>query len=190
MGYGSSVAVSCGVGRRLSSDLAWLWLWLWCRPAAVVLIRLLAWELPYAAGAALKRTKRQINQSVNQSINQVTKSLFLGSVFFHWSTLSTFAPKPGNFNLCGILTGFLCSTGKFSYLVLLDSLQFHINFYCQIVSFRKIELRRRWHLCVIKSSSLWISYHPFIYSGHWVSDSVFWLYQCFSSLAQVIFGTR
>ena len=23
--------MSCGVGRRCSSDLAWLWLWLWCR---------------------------------------------------------------------------------------------------------------------------------------------------------------
>jgi len=30
---------------------------LWCRPAAVALIRPLAWELLYAAGAALKRQK-------------------------------------------------------------------------------------------------------------------------------------
>ena len=29
-------------------------LWLWCRPAAVTLIRLLAWEYPEAAGVALK----------------------------------------------------------------------------------------------------------------------------------------
>ena len=29
-------------------------LWLWCRPAAAVLIRPLAWEPPYATGAALK----------------------------------------------------------------------------------------------------------------------------------------
>ena len=33
---GSSVAVSCGVGRRCSSDLVLLWLW--HRPAAVALI--------------------------------------------------------------------------------------------------------------------------------------------------------
>ena len=26
--YGSGVAMSCGVGHRRSSDLAWLWLWL------------------------------------------------------------------------------------------------------------------------------------------------------------------
>ena len=38
-------------------DLAWLWLWLWRRLAAVVLIPPLAWELPYAAGVALKREK-------------------------------------------------------------------------------------------------------------------------------------
>ena len=29
--------------------------WLWCRPAAAVLIQPIAWELPYAMGAALKR---------------------------------------------------------------------------------------------------------------------------------------
>ena len=32
-------------------------LWLWRRPAAAALIRLLAWELPYAVGVALKRHK-------------------------------------------------------------------------------------------------------------------------------------
>ena len=31
-----------------------LMLWLWRRPSAVALIRPLAWELPYATGAALK----------------------------------------------------------------------------------------------------------------------------------------
>ena len=30
-------------------------LWLWCRPAAAAPIQLLAWELPYAMGGALKR---------------------------------------------------------------------------------------------------------------------------------------
>ena len=28
---------------------------LWCRPAAAALIRPLAWEFPYTAGAAVKR---------------------------------------------------------------------------------------------------------------------------------------
>ena len=34
-------------------------LWLWCRPAAVALIRPLAWELPHASGVALKRPKKK-----------------------------------------------------------------------------------------------------------------------------------
>ena len=41
-------------------DLALLWLW--CRPAAVSTIRPLAWELSYAAGAALKRLNKQTNK--------------------------------------------------------------------------------------------------------------------------------
>ena len=32
-----------------------MWLWLWCRPVVTAPIRPLAWELPYASGAALKR---------------------------------------------------------------------------------------------------------------------------------------
>ena len=49
--------MSCGVGCRHESDPAWLWLW--CRLAAVAPIRPLAWEPPYAAGAALKRQKKK-----------------------------------------------------------------------------------------------------------------------------------
>ena len=33
-------------------------LWLWHRVAATALIRPLAWELPYAAGATVEKTKR------------------------------------------------------------------------------------------------------------------------------------
>ena len=33
-------------------------LWLWCRPAVTALIHPLAWELPYARGAALKGKKK------------------------------------------------------------------------------------------------------------------------------------
>ena len=42
--------MSCGVGRRHGSDPALLWLWR--RLAATAPIRPLAWEPPYAAGAA------------------------------------------------------------------------------------------------------------------------------------------
>ena len=49
--------MSCGVGCRRGSDQEFLWLW--HRPAATAPIRLLAWEPPYAMGAALKRPKRK-----------------------------------------------------------------------------------------------------------------------------------
>ena len=56
-----SVAMNCGVGGRCSLDP--ILLWLWCRPAATAPICPLAWELPYAMGAALggkkKKKKRQ-----------------------------------------------------------------------------------------------------------------------------------
>ena len=45
--------MSCGVGRRRSSDPVLLW----CRPAATAPIGPLAWEPPYAAGVVLKRKK-------------------------------------------------------------------------------------------------------------------------------------
>ena len=46
-----------GVGRRRGSDPTLLWLW--CGPAAGALIQPLAWEPPYAAGAALKRQEKK-----------------------------------------------------------------------------------------------------------------------------------
>ena len=49
--------MSCGVGRRRGSDLALLLLW--SRPAAIALIRPLAWALPYATGAALEKIEKK-----------------------------------------------------------------------------------------------------------------------------------
>ena len=42
----------------LQMQLRAVLLWLWCRSAAAALIQPLAWELPYAAGVALKRKKK------------------------------------------------------------------------------------------------------------------------------------
>ena len=50
--------MSCGVGRRSGSDPALLWLW--GRPVAMAPIRPLAWEPPYAAGAAQEMAKKKI----------------------------------------------------------------------------------------------------------------------------------
>ena len=55
--------MSCGVGRRLGSDPALLWPW--HRPAATAQIRPLAWESPYAEGAARKRQKKKKNLSIH-----------------------------------------------------------------------------------------------------------------------------
>ena len=52
--------MTCGVGCRRGSDPTLLWLWR--RQAATALIRPLAWEPPYAAGAALEMAKRQKDQ--------------------------------------------------------------------------------------------------------------------------------
>ena len=49
-------AVSYGVGCRQGLDSALLWLWR--RLAATAPIRPLAWEPPYATGAALEKAKR------------------------------------------------------------------------------------------------------------------------------------
>ena len=54
--------MSCGVSRRHGSDLVLLWLW--CRLAAIALIGPLAWEPPYASGAALKSKKKKKKPTV------------------------------------------------------------------------------------------------------------------------------
>ena len=53
------VVSSCSMGCRCVLDLVVPSLW--HRPIDEALIQLLAWELPYAAGAALKRTNKQMN---------------------------------------------------------------------------------------------------------------------------------
>ena len=65
---GSSVAISCGVGQRRGLDPTLLWLWR--RPAAVAPIRPLAWELPYATGAALKSQKKKKKKRKEKEISK------------------------------------------------------------------------------------------------------------------------
>ena len=56
--------MSCDLGHRHGSDPAWLWLW--HRPAAEAPIRPLAWELPYAIGAALKSKRKKKKSKQNK----------------------------------------------------------------------------------------------------------------------------
>jgi len=58
------IDMNCGVGHGSGSDLALLWLW--CRLAAAAPMRPLAWEPPYAAGAALKENKNSNNNWRNE----------------------------------------------------------------------------------------------------------------------------
>ena len=48
--------------------------WLWRRPASTAPIRPLAWECPYAMGAALKRQKDK-----KKNLNYFLKKLYLGN---------------------------------------------------------------------------------------------------------------
>ena len=59
--------MSCGVGRSRGLDLALLWL---ChRPAATAPAKSLAWELPFAAGVALKsKTNKQTKNPKNKKL--------------------------------------------------------------------------------------------------------------------------
>ena len=49
--------MSCSVGCRRGSDPTLLWPW--CSPAATAPIGPLAWEPPYAAGAAPEKTEKK-----------------------------------------------------------------------------------------------------------------------------------
>ena len=54
--------MSCGVSRRLGSDLTLLWLWR--RLVAMARIIPLAWEPPYAMDMALKRQKKKKKKKI------------------------------------------------------------------------------------------------------------------------------
>ena len=72
------IAVSCGVGCSHGSDLELLWLW--HSLAAAALFQSLAWELSYAAGAALKKhikTKTNQNKCVSFMIERFDLIQFL-----------------------------------------------------------------------------------------------------------------
>ena len=70
--------MSCGVGRKRSSDPALLWLWR--GPAATAPIGPLPWEPPYAEGAApekAKRPKKQTNKKTHIPLTRQIKGFVL-----------------------------------------------------------------------------------------------------------------
>ena len=74
MGWRSGIAVSCGVGCRRGSDPALLWLWR--RPVATAPIQPLAWEPPYAAGAAQEIATTTTKDKKNKKIKNKIKINF------------------------------------------------------------------------------------------------------------------
>ena len=56
--------MSCGVGRRCGSDLVLLRLW--SSLGATAPIRPLAWEPPYAAGAALEKDNQKNDTGIKE----------------------------------------------------------------------------------------------------------------------------
>ena len=78
-----------GVGSRHCSDLVLLWLWF--RPAVAAPIRPLAWELPYAADAAL-RSKKKLNK--NKTKHRITRT---GTVKYLMTEFNNLPRLPNSF---------------------------------------------------------------------------------------------
>ena len=73
--------MNCGVGRRRGLDPALLWLWR--RLAAPAPIRPLAWEPPYAVGAAQEKGKKTKKKKEREQANKVNDMYTIsGSAFF------------------------------------------------------------------------------------------------------------
>ena len=73
-----SIAVSCGVDCRCSSDSTLLCLW--HRLAATALIQPLAWELPHATGVALKSNNN------NNNNKELTGLISLTHIYTNWNS--------------------------------------------------------------------------------------------------------
>ena len=70
--------MSCAVAFRHGSDPALL---LWLRPAATALIQPLAWVLPYATGAALKKTEKKKEEEERNKKKKKRKEKILKAIW-------------------------------------------------------------------------------------------------------------
>ena len=70
-------------------------LWLWCRPAGAFLIGPLAsWDIPYAAGAALKKKKKELSLEKRETEIGTRYRKRTEGCEVKWAT----APAPANLN--------------------------------------------------------------------------------------------
>ena len=97
--------MSCGVGRRCGSDPPLLWLW--HRPVATAPIRALAWEPPYAAGAALE--KRQKKKKRCPKLNSFSPALLLPDL-----SISGSGTPSIHSHICSSTASDICLTGHLS----------------------------------------------------------------------------
>ena len=113
--------MSCDVGHRRGLDPKLLWLWR--RPVAAARIQPLAWESPYAKGAALEKAKKKksvlmYTLSPKEIITEVFKDLAI--MIFHstWLKMSqkleTVLVQKGRFlkSVTHLLNGISCSDLK------------------------------------------------------------------------------
>ena len=73
-------------------------LWLWCRPAATALIGPLAWEPPYASGAALTKNKKKTKKKKKKKKKKI--QVIGVPVVAQWLTNST-----RNHEVAGLVPG-------------------------------------------------------------------------------------
>ena len=96
--------MSCGVGHRCSADPALLWLWR--RLVATALIGPLAWEPPYAVGAALEKDKRTKQKRKRKRIKMSSTALKLAKLrasFYSVPSISTDAQVPYTIIWCSMI---------------------------------------------------------------------------------------
>ena len=83
-------------------------LWLWCILAAVALIRPLTWELPYAVGAALKKSKKALVLFIRVPAsppNHFSKALPPNSITLR-AKISTLESAVGSTGMWSLTNGF------------------------------------------------------------------------------------
>ena len=76
------------MGLRRGSDPELLWLW--CRPAVAAPIQPLAWKLPYASGAALRKKGNKQTNKNRQRVQWLSPSeLNIGNKMAVYYTVNT-----------------------------------------------------------------------------------------------------
>ena len=112
----------CGFSCRHGLDPAWLLLW--CKPAAVVLIWPLAWELPCASSAALKSKTKQ-----NKTEQQQKKTKCFPARIIYW--------KPDRIRWHGAVKKGMLYMGLRTNMLVLSLLEFFSKAFSKLLQLYK-----------------------------------------------------